>query len=414
MDVVKRGVTYPRGYRAGGVACGIKRSGRPDLSAIVSDRPAVAAGVFTTNVVKAAPVLLGEELLHTHGNEVRGILTVSGVANAMTGAEGLEDNRHVLAEAEREFGLPAGSLLPACTGVIGPRIPLPKVRGGLGPLHRQLRSGPEADRHAAHAILTTDTRAKMVAFQGRLADGTSFRLAGIAKGSGMIAPRLAAPHATTLGYLTTDARVHPGSLGRLLARAADRTFNMVSVDGDTSTNDTVYLLANGAAGGGYADEDPTFQAMIGAALEHLARAIARDGEGATKLLTVTVEGARSLGDARSAAKAVVGSTLVKAAVFGADPNVGRIACALGYSGARIDPDRIDVSIRTARAEVPLIVEGRPAAGLENGHGKRIRELLLRLDEVPIRIRLHEGRAQATAWGCDLSYSYVQINAAYHT
>jgi glutamate N-acetyltransferase/amino-acid N-acetyltransferase len=414
MEAAKRGVTYPRGYRAAGIACGIKRSGRPDVSLIVSDRPAIAAGVFTTNVVKAAPVVLGEELLARHGDAIRGILTVSGVANALTGAEGIEDNRVVLAEAERELGLPAQSLLPACTGVIGPRIPVPKVREGLPALHRQLRAGPEADRHAAHAILTTDTHAKMVAFHTKLADGTPVRLAAMAKGSGMIAPRLAAPHATTLGYVTTDARVHEGSLDRLLLRAADRTFNMVSVDGDTSTNDTVYLLANGAAGGGYADEDPAFRAMLEGALEHLARAIARDGEGATKLLTVTVEGARSLGDARSAAKAVVGSTLVKAAVFGADPNVGRIACALGYSGARIDPDRIDVSLRTARSEVPLIVEGRPAAGLENGHGKRIRELLLRLDEVPLRIRLHEGRAQATAWGCDLSYSYVQINAAYHT
>jgi glutamate N-acetyltransferase / amino-acid N-acetyltransferase len=414
MDIVRNGITYPRGYRASGVACGIKRSGRPDLSLLVTDRPAVAAGVFTTNAVKAAPVLLGQELLAAHGEAIRGVLTISGVANAMTGAEGIADNRTLLAETEKALALSEGTLLPACTGVIGPRIPLPKVRAGLPQLVRQLRSGREADRHASHAILTTDTRAKTVAVQGKLADGTTIRLAGMAKGSGMIAPRLATLHATTLGYLTTDARVRPGSLDRLLAQATDRTFNMVSVDGDTSTNDTVYLLANGAAGGAYADSDPEFRAMVTFALERLARAIARDGEGATKLLTVTVEGARTLLDARSAARAVVGSTLVKAAIFGADPNVGRIACALGYSGALIDPARIDVSIRTARADVPLIVDGRPAGGLENGHGKRIRELLLRLEEVPIHIKLHEGRATATAWGCDLSYSYVQINAAYHT
>jgi glutamate N-acetyltransferase/amino-acid N-acetyltransferase len=284
----------------------------------------------------------------------------------------------------------------------------------LPALKRSLCSGSEADRAAAHAILTTDTHSKSVAVRGHLTDGTVVHLAGIAKGSGMIAPHLAALHATTLAYLTTDARVEAPALERLLVQGAERTLNMVSIDGDMSTNDTVYLLANGAAGGRNAGADPAFRVMVETALETLARAVARDGEGATKLLTVTVRGARNLSDARSAARAVVGSTLVKAAVFGADPNVGRIACALGYSGAQIDPDRIDVSLRLSRSEVPLIVGGKPATGLENGQGRRVRELLLRLDEVPLDIRLHEGRAQATAWGCDLSYSYVQINAAYHT
>ncbi len=414
MERMRGGITAPTGFRASGIACGLKRSGRPDLSLILSDRPAEAAGLFTTNRVRAAPVILGEELLAAHGHGIRGILTVSGVANAMTGPEGIDDNRAILAEAEGALKLPRASLLPACTGIIGPRIPLDRVRAGLPQLVRQLRHGREADRHAAHAILTTDTRAKMVALRGRLEDGTIVRVGGMAKGSGMIAPKLGPPHATTLGYLTTDARVRPDTLGAILGREADRTFNMVTVDGDTSTNDTLYLLANGAAGGGYADDDPAFRQLVGSALEELTRAIARDGEGATKLLTVTVSGARSLADARSAARAVAGSTLVKAAIFGADPNVGRIAAALGYSGARIDPARLDVALHTPRAEVPLIVEGRPAPGLENGHGKRIRELLLRLDEVPLRVHLHAGRATATAWGCDLSYSYVQINAAYHT
>lgn len=414
MEIVRGGITYPHGFRASGIACGLKRSGRPDLSLVVSDRPAEAAGVFTTNVVKAAPVTLGVQRLADHPAEIRGILTVCGVANAMTGTEGITDNEAVLAATEAALGIAPGTILPACTGVIGPRIPVEKVRAGLPQLVRQLRASREADRHAAHAILTTDTRSKTVAVRGRLEDGTLVRVGGMAKGSGMIAPRLARPHATTLGYLTTDARVRPGSLDRLLAPATDRTFNMVTVDGDTSTNDTVYLLANGAAGGGYADDDPAFAGLLHAALESLARSIARDGEGATKLLTVTVDGARTLGEARSAARAVAGSTLVKAAIFGADPNVGRIAAALGYSGARIDPARIDVHLSTARSQVPLIVDGRPAPGLENGHGRRVRDLLLRLDEVPIKVHLHAGRASATAWGCDLSYSYVQINAAYHT
>jgi glutamate N-acetyltransferase/amino-acid N-acetyltransferase len=413
-ELRRRGITFPRGFSAAGIACGVKRSGRPDLSLIVSDRPCVGSGVFTTNAVKAAPVVLGARRLREHPEELRGILTVSGVANALTGPEGISDNEELLRAAEEEAGLPGGSLLPACTGVIGPRIPMGPVRAGLRPLVRGLRSGREADRHASHAILTTDTRAKMVAVSGRLSDGTTVRIGGIAKGSGMIAPRLKLLHATTLAYLTTDAVVRPGGIDRALSFAIDRTLNMVTVDGDTSTNDTVYLLANGAAGGAPADDDPAFRALLAGALEALARAIARDGEGATKLLTVHVEGARTLADARAAARAVVGSTLVKAAVFGADPNVGRIACALGYSGARLDPDRLDVAIQTSHREVPLIVDGKPAAGLENGHGKRVRDLLVRLDEVPLRIRLHEGRAAATAWGCDLSYSYVQINAAYHT
>ena len=408
------GISYPRGWRAAGLAAGVKRSGRPDLALVLSDRAANAAGVFTQNAVRAAPVLLGEERLRTGADRVRGVLSVSGVANALTGRDGLEDNRVLLARAEAALRIPEGTLLPACTGVIGPRLPLARIERALPELARSVRRSGGADRLAAQAILTTDTRPKVVALRGRLADGTRVRLAGIAKGSGMIAPRLAPPHATTLAFLTTDAAASPEGLGRLLATESERTFNMVSVDGDTSTNDTIYLLANGAAGGASADADPMFRSMVGAALEQLARAVARDGEGATKLLTVTVEGARSVADARAAARAVVGSTLVKAAIFGADPNVGRIACALGYSGARLDPAQIDVTLRTRRSDWPLIVAGRPAPGLENGLGQRLRATLQRLEEVPLAIRLHEGRARATAWGCDLSYGYVQINAAYHT
>ncbi|MHB8351759.1 MAG: bifunctional glutamate N-acetyltransferase/amino-acid acetyltransferase ArgJ [Thermoplasmata archaeon] len=414
MEIVQSGVTYPRGFRASGVACGLKRSGRPDLSLVSSDRDAVAVGLFTTNRVRAAPVTLGEELLKRRASAIRGILTVSGIANALTGAEGIADSRRILADAESELRIPPESLLPACTGVIGPRLPVDRIRAGLGRLVAELGRGREADRRAAHAILTTDTRAKTVAVRGRLADGTVVRIGGIAKGSGMIAPRLGLRHATMLAFLTTDARGSPGPLGRLLGAKADRTFNMVNVDGDTSTNDTVYLLANGAAGGASADRDPAFAQLLETALESLARAVARDGEGATKLLSVTVRGARSLVEARRAAQAVVGSTLVKAAIFGADPNVGRIACALGYSGARFDPDRFDVALRRAHTEIPLIVAGRPVGGLENGYGRRLRDLLVRLPEIPLDIHLHEGRAAATAWGCDLSYTYVQINAAYHT
>lgn len=414
MERGRYGVAAPKGFRAGGVSCGIKRSGRPDLSVILSDRVASAAGVFTTNRVKAAPVLLGADRLHRTGGQARGILTVSGVANALTGRDGLDDNRAVLDAAEAAFGLPAGTLLPACTGVIGPRLPVAPVRAGLDALRAAVRDDAAGSERAAQAILTTDTQPKQVAVRARLADGRTFWVGGMAKGSGMIAPQLAPFHATTLAFVTTDAPVAPRALGRILVRQAERTLNMVSVDGDTSTNDTIYLLANGAIGGPAADDDPAVEAAVGRVLETLARAIARDGEGATKLLTVHVEGAQTVTEARAAARAVVSSTLVKTAVFGADPNVGRIACAVGYSGARIDPDRIDVALSPGGRDVPLIVGGRPAPGLENGGGHRVRRLLQRLDEVPLTVRLHQGRARATAWGCDLSYTYVQINAMYRT
>ncbi len=348
MLTIAGGVTAPKGFRAGGVSCGIKRSGRPDLSAVVSETVCTAAGVFTTNRVRAAPVEIGEGLLRTSRDRIRGVLAISGVANAMTGAEGISDNRVVLAAAEQALGLPEGSLLPQCTGVIGPRIPMEKVLAGLPHLSNGLTGGLEGGERAAHAILTTDTRSKEAAVQVRLRGGGTVRIAGMAKGSGMIAPRMAAPHATTLATVTTDASIDAGALGTLLAKGADATFNMISVDGDTSTNDTVYALANGASGTPDASDDPGFRAGLYAVLESLAKQVAHDGEGATKLLTVHVKGARNVADARAAARAVVSSTLVKAALFGADPNVGRIACALGYSGARLDPADISVSILRPR------------------------------------------------------------------
>jgi glutamate N-acetyltransferase/amino-acid N-acetyltransferase len=408
------GATAPKGFAASGISCGIKRSGRPDLSILLSDRGATAAGVFTTNRVPAAPVIVGRQRILRSSAELHGVLSVSGVANALTGQDGIDDTLLCLAAAEKEFQLPVGSLLPAFTGVIGPRPPVDKITAALPMLHKGLSEGPEGGERAAHAILTTDTRSKEEAFRIRLSDGTPVRVGGMAKGSGMIAPQMVPPHATTLGYLTTDAKVSPAALSRILAEETEATFNMVSVDGDTSTNDTIYLLANGAAGGEPADDDPNLRQAIRGVLESLARQVARDGEGATKLLTVTVSGARTMPEARQAARAVVASTLVKAALFGADPNVGRIAAALGYSGARLDPDRLDVVLARPRQEVPLIIHGRPAPGLDNGGARKVREILQRLEEVPLEIRLHEGKAEATAWGCDLSYAYVQINAAYRT
>lgn len=414
MSSSDQGVTFPGGFQASGVSAGIKRSLRPDLALIVSDRPAVGAGIFTTNRLRAAPVQICEERLRASSGDLRGIVVVSGVANAMTGADGVNDQLNVLEAAAEQIGCAPSALLPAATGMIGPRIPVEKVLQAMPDAVHRLRSDREGAARAAQAILTTDTRPKEVSVMVRLADGTRVRLAGMAKGSGMIAPSMGPLHATTLGFITTDARVTAPALSRLLSQEGDRTFNMISVDGDTSTNDTVLALANGSAGGPLADDDPAFRAGLGVILESLARAVARDGEGATKLLTVHVAGAAHTEAARQAARAVAGSMLVKAAIFGADPNVGRIACALGYSGAEYDPGRLDVDLVEGRHRWPLIVQGRPAEHLDNGHGHRLHTLLQRQEEVVLDVDLNAGPSSATAWGCDLSYGYVHINAAYRT
>lgn len=411
---VDHGITYPAGFRAAGVSCGIKRSMRPDLSLLVSDRPCNVGALFTTNRVRAAPVEICEEFLRSSGGTARALLAVSGSANAMTGPEGREDSLRLLRDAAGRLSIPLDSVLHAATGVIGVRLPTERVLAAMPDAIGRLSVDREASARAAAAILTTDTRPKEVALATKLADGRKVHIAGMAKGSGMIAPRLGPPHATTLAFLTTDAPVPTESLQRLLEAEGDRTFNMITVDGDTSTNDTILALANGHAGGESAADDPSFRAGFGEVLERLARMVAADGEGATKLLTVRVLGASETSHAREAARAVAGSMLVKAAVFGADPNVGRIACALGYSGAHFEPDRLQVDLVDGSRRWPLIVQGAPAPSLANGSGEKVRNVLRKEREVVLEIDLGEGDARATAWGCDLSYAYVQINAAYHT
>ncbi|MDE1819683.1 MAG: bifunctional glutamate N-acetyltransferase/amino-acid acetyltransferase ArgJ [Euryarchaeota archaeon] len=414
FSVSDHGITFPKGYRASGLACGIKRSLRPDLALLVSERPATVAGLFTTNRVRAAPVEICEGLLREHPGEARGLVVVSGVANALTGPEGLADSRRVIELAEGALKLPQGSVYHAATGVIGPRIPVERVESHLPQAVHALASDRPASTRAATAILTTDTRTKEAAVSVRLADGTRARLGGMAKGSGMIAPSVGPPHATTLAFLTTDARVSTPGWQGLLTREADRTFNMISVDGDTSTNDTVLAFANGEAGGALADDDPALARGVAYVLERLARSVARDGEGATKLLTVNVHGAADAHEARQAARSVASSLLVKTALFGADPNVGRIACALGYSGATFETQDLDVRLVDGPKNWPLILHGTPAPGLDNGQGHRLHNVLQRLEEVVLDVQLGNGPARATAWGCDLSYGYVQINAQYRT
>ncbi|HKS59518.1 MAG TPA: bifunctional glutamate N-acetyltransferase/amino-acid acetyltransferase ArgJ [Thermoplasmata archaeon] len=411
---VEGGITHPTGFRASGVSAGVKRSMRPDLALLLSDVPCEVGALFTTNRVRASPVELCEETLMANGGRGQAIVVVSGSANALTGPEGRADSEAIVRATAAQLAIPSSLVLHAATGVIGSRIPVERVIQALPDAAARLDSDRDASARAAAAILTTDTRTKEAAITARLSDGRRFRVGGMAKGSGMIAPRLGPPHATTLAFLTTDAPLPAEALQSLVTAEGDRTFNMIRIDGDTSTNDTLLAMANGSIGGPSASDDPILRRAVGDVMERLARAIAADGEGATKLLTVHVTGAADQTHAREAAKAVAGSMLVKAAVFGADPNVGRIACAVGYSGADFKPDQLNVSLKEGARRWPLIVEGAPAPGLANGSGDRVRSVLRNESEVILEIDLGAGRADATAWGCDLSYAYVQINAAYRT
>lgn len=392
------GVTSARGFRAGAVAAGIKKNGAPDLCIVLSDRDAAAAGVFTRNQVRAAPVRLSEQRLAA--GTARGVVVNAGNANACTGAQGVRDAEEMTALSAARYGLAPETFLVASTGVIGVNLPMEKVRDGIARIAVSVASGHEA----ALAIMTTDTRSKERAVQIEI-QGRTVTIGGMAKGSGMIHPNMA----TMLGFITTDAAVDPTFLRDAVHRAADVSFNLISVDGDTSTNDTLIVLANGAA------ENPTitagtpdavrFQEALDDVAIDLAKAIARDGEGATKLIEMVVDGARSTADARKAARAVVSSSLFKAAVYGADPNWGRILCALGYSGAEVDAERADIRIGDV-----YLMRGGEIQPFDKAHAAA----QLKGPDVYVFADLHLGDASARAWGCDLTEEYVDINGRYTT
>ncbi|HEY3079582.1 MAG TPA: bifunctional glutamate N-acetyltransferase/amino-acid acetyltransferase ArgJ [Chloroflexota bacterium] len=392
-------ITDPAGFRAGAVHAGIKRDGRSlDLCIVASDRPAAAAGVFTRNKVRAAPVILSEERLRS--GRCQALVVNAGNANCCTGERGMADARRMTELTAERLGLSVGDVAVASTGVIGVHLPMEKVERGIG----QIEPRPDAGHDAARAIMTTDTRPKEVGV--RLGIGAhTVTIAGIAKGSGMIHPNMA----TMLAFIATDAALSPSFLRRALGEAVERSFNQMTVDGDTSTNDTLIALANGAAGNaplelGAADGRAFVEALTAVAAD-LARQIARDGEGATKFIEMVVEGALSEADARLAAKAVVGSSLVKTAVYGADPNWGRVLCALGYSGADVDEHKVDLRI----GEVWLM-----RAGQIQSFDRAAGVAALRGPDVRIWANLNLGGARATAWGCDLTEGYVEINGKYTT
>ena len=401
---IEGGVTAAKGFAAAGIHCGIRKNrSKRDLALIVSDRPAAAAAVYTRNLVKGAPLTITKR--HLENGTARAIVCNSGIANTCA-ADGLETAEGMCRLAAEALGIDAGDVLPASTGVIGPSLPLAPIAAAMPDLVASLSENGSAE--AAEAIMTTDTVKKEFALTFR-AGGKTCTLGGIAKGSGMIAPNMA----TMLCFLTTDAAVTPALLHEALLDVVGDTFNMLTVDGDTSTNDTVALLANGAAENPLiAAKGADYDAFCGALrilCAAVVRALAADGEGATRLLEVHVKGAASRDDARLAARAVAGSSLFKAAVFGADANWGRVLCAIGYSGARVDVSGVDVAFVSPAGRIEVCQNG---AGIP--FDEDTAKTILTALEITVDIRLHDGDAAATAWGCDLTYDYVKINGDYRS
>ncbi len=394
------GVTSAAGFLAGTAFAAIKKKGKRDVAIIYSTVPAVAAGVFTQNKVKGAPVYLCMERLA--GGKVQALVVNSGNANTCNGEQGVRDAYAMAAEAAGVLGVPEEMVLVASTGVIGQRMPMDKVLYGIRAAAGSV--SPDGGPLAAQAIMTTDTYPKEVAAQVEIG-GKKVTVGGMAKGSGMIHPNMA----TMLCFITTDAAVSPVFLERALKHAVGGSFNMVTVDGDTSTNDMVLVIANGLAGNKLVDEEgrdfDTFSQALNEVCTRLAVAVAKDGEGATKLIEVVARGAVTEKDARLAARAVAGSSLVKAAVFGLDANWGRIICAAGYSGADFDPQKADIFL----GDVQVAADGR---SLEFSEERALG--VLEKDTVRIILDFKMGSFAATAWGCDLSYDYVRINADYRT
>jgi glutamate N-acetyltransferase/amino-acid N-acetyltransferase len=403
LQPARGGVTAPGGFVAGAATAGLRSHRAPDLALVASDDgPLAAAAVFTTNRFVAAPVSVAREMLERGGGLVDGVVVNAGCANAGTGAPGIEDAHRVAAAADHRLGGATGAVLPASTGLIGSRLAVDRIEAALPRL--RLSATPRAAGAAARAIMTTDTRPKQAAARAALPGGGWLTVGGMAKGAGMIHPQMA----TMLAFLTTDAAASPATLRSLLADAADATFNQVTIDGDGSTNDAVFLLASGRAAAPAAEDDgatlPALSAAVTAVCRSLAQQIAADGEGARRRIDVLVGGARHDADARLAARAVAASNLVKAAVHGADPNWGRIAAAAGRSGAEFDPARLAIRIGDT-----AVFAGEPLPFDERAVSRTLRGRVVRL-----ALHLGIGTGSGEAWGCDLSAEYVAINSEYRT
>lgn len=407
MKKMDSGVTAAIGFQAAGGSAGIKKGNVKDMALLYSIVPCVAAGTFTTNIVKAAPVKWDQHIVYDC-EAAQAVVCNSGVANACTGEEGYRCCRETAKMAAEVLKIPEDSVLVASTGVIGQQIPMDKIIEGVKMLAPLLSNSREAASLAAQAIMTTDTRQKEVAVSVEIG-GKTVTVGGMCKGSGMIHPNMC----TMLSFLTTDADISKEMLQEALSEVVKDTYNMVSVDGDTSTNDTVLLLANGLAGNPVINKkDGDYQKFLEALYEVntiLAKKIAGDGEGATALFEVKITGAQSREQAAALAKSVITSNLTKAAIFGHDANWGRILCAMGYSGAKFDPEKVDLFFESAAGRLQIIENG-----VAVDYSEEEATAILSEAEVTAIADLKQGKAEATAWGCDLTYDYVKINANYRS
>lgn len=404
---INGGVTAPKGFLASGLNAGIKNQTKKDMAMVFSSTPCAAAGVFTTNLVKAAPVKWDKEIVTT-SPYVQAVVVNSGIANACTGAEGLGYCADTAAEAAAALNIPKTAVLVASTGVIGKQLPIDKIKSGVIALSKVLGSSREDAKLAAEAIMTTDTKSKEVACTLEL-DGKQVTVAGMCKGSGMIHPNMC----TMLCFVTTDVAISHELLQKALSEDVVDTFNMISVDGDTSTNDTVLVMANGQAENTPITKEgkdyKTFCEALHFIMLELSKKIAGDGEGCTCLFEATVIGAKDKNQARTIAKSVVCSSLTKAAVFGHDANWGRILCAMGYSGAQFDPEVVDIWLESKAGTIKIVENG-----IATDYSEETATKILSEEEVIAKMDIKEGNETATAFGCDLTYEYVKINGDYRS
>lgn len=406
MKVIDGGITAPKGYKATGSHIGIKKV-KKDLSLLTSDVPAKAAGCFTQSAVKSAHIIWDEGLVRS-GADIRGIVSISGNANACTGEQGLRDNEEMAQAFAEELGVNKEEILTSATGIIGLKMPMDTIKEGIKKYSGRLTSSREDAKKAAAGIITTDTFLKELAVQINVA-GKPVRIGAMAKGSGMIHPNMA----TVLSFITTDAAISRELLQKALNYSVVDTYNMISVDGATSTNDMAIALANGMAGNRpILEEDEFYEAFRDALYfinEKFAKDVVHDGEGSGKFLEVSVSGAKTVEDARLLAKSIVTNNLVKTALYGEDANWGRVIAAMGASGADFNPLRVDMSFESEKGSIDMMKNGQPESFDENAASEILGER-----DININVALYDGEGTATAWGCDLNHEYIRINGEYRS
>lgn len=407
MKIIEGGVTAPIGFKAADFAAGIKYQGRTDMAMVYSDVPCECAGTFTTNQVKAACVIWDKKIVES-GSKMQAVVINSGIANACTGQEGFDACEATAKAVEKGLGVPYDTVAVASTGVIGMQLPVDKLVNGVAGMAGILSHDKEAGTKASKAIMTTDTINKEYAVTFEVG-GKTVTVGGMSKGSGMIHPNMC----TMLGFITTDLSIDKTLMQQALSSVVKDTFNMITVDGDTSTNDTLLLMANGLAGNDTItsrneDYDKFYEALY-TICRFLARKMAGDGEGASKLFEAKVTGAKTKDDARTLARAIVGSNLSKAAIFGCDANFGRFLCAMGYSGAKFDQNDVELFFESKKGTLKVFDHGNPI-----DFDEEYAVSIMKEDEVMVVANMNEGDQEATAFGCDLTYDYVKINADYRS